>query len=156
MNVYFYCESENKKYVLLLTLKRFSHPHNAERIRDIIQSVIEEYKIPYNKIFYSITDNGSYMVKAFKIDWLLNSEDSENTNENELILTDSCNEIFYQIFEVIESDSEEFDNCEIDLNLHLENNEIKRLACHVHVLQRVINFVKKVHHSRTLSKKQSN
>ncbi len=53
-----------------LKYSNFSLKHKAENIRDQIKSIIEEYGIRYEKIFRVITDNGSNLVKTFKIEWL--------------------------------------------------------------------------------------
>jgi len=53
----------------LLSLVNINHPHTAERIKQAMEQVLDEWKIPREKILLVITDNGSNMIAAFKDDW---------------------------------------------------------------------------------------
>lgn len=83
VNCYFYDEKQEKKNVLILALKLFPHPHDAENIKKCLQKVIQEYEIDYKKIFKTITYNGSNMVKAFKLEWRNNNHSFDDEDKTE-------------------------------------------------------------------------
>ena len=70
---------ERKTFVI--GLKRMSGPHNAENIKDTIESIVNEYNFNKNKIVAVVCDEGSAFVRLFK--QLLHSLDEE-TLETEL------------------------------------------------------------------------
>ena len=63
-----------------MAVRRFESPHTGERIADLLQAVINEWNIPHCKVFRSLTDNGSNMVKAYN---LLSNDEEEDLEEDE-------------------------------------------------------------------------
>ena len=82
-----------------LRVKRFEQPHTGERIAELLQSILDQWDIPHHKVFHSLTDNGSNMVKAFK-----------------LLSTDETDEESSEVLSENELDSEQEDACD-DLGL---------------------------------------
>ena len=48
-------------------LKRLKQPHTGEQIAGLLLEIIDQWSISYHKVFCSLTDNGSNIVKTFKI-----------------------------------------------------------------------------------------
>jgi hypothetical protein len=139
ITAYFYDKTREIKYVLTLGLKLFPHPHKAENIRDQIKSIIEEYGIRYEKIFRVITDNGSNMVKTFKIEWLDMNEcdDIDIESDEDIDINEGIEEIDSNV------DENEFDSEETDLNSGFKEIKINRIGCVIHILQCVITVCNK-------------
>ncbi len=120
-------------------MKLFPHPHKAENIRDQIQSIIQEYDIKYEQIFRVITDNGSNMVKTFKIEWI-----EDNQSEDIDYEPDFEKEINLEFDDIDEEINEnEFDCEESELENEFKKVEIKRIPCVIHLLQCVISVCNK-------------
>ena len=49
-----------------LACRRFPGSHSFDRVAEIILEINEQYGLPVQKILYTITDNGSNFVKAFR------------------------------------------------------------------------------------------
>lgn len=136
INCYFYDENEKRKNVLVLALRLFPHPHSAENIKNLFQETIKEYEIEYEKIFKVITDNGSNMIKTFKIEWIdnRNSYDDEDCNLG-------CDMQLQDLLE--ESIENDFDNEENDLNEKFKKIKISRIPCVIHMIQCAIKTIEK-------------
>lgn len=139
VTAYFFDKIKKMKCVLTLGLKLFPHPHKAENIRDQIRAILDEYNIKYNQISRVITDNGSNMVKTFKIEWIDNKsfEDIEYELEKDLNIAEYVEE------DTEECDVNEFYNEENVLNSEFEKIKIKRISCVIHILQCIITACNK-------------
>ncbi|KAL4083894.1 hypothetical protein QTP88_029210 [Uroleucon formosanum] len=51
----------------ILACRRFRGAHTYDRIADILHNIYYKYNLDVNKVIATITDNGSNMVKAFKV-----------------------------------------------------------------------------------------
>ena len=80
---------DNKKKVICLVLKLFPYPHTAERVKDSIKRILNFYEIHNKDIVCAVTDNGSNMVKAFKIKW----ESDDDSDEKKLDLEVQSDEV---------------------------------------------------------------
>ena len=49
---------DKKRHSITLAVRRFESPHTGERIADLLRAIIDEWNIPYRKIFRSLSDNG--------------------------------------------------------------------------------------------------
>ena len=65
--VHFFTHHDKKKYSITLACRRFPSPHTGDRIAELLESVLDEWEIPKEKVFRSLTDNGSYMIRAFNL-----------------------------------------------------------------------------------------
>ena len=134
VNCYFYDEKQEKKNVLILALKLFPHPHYAENIKKCLQKVIQEYNIDYEKIFKTITYNGSNMVKAFKLEWRNNNHSFDDEDKTEFEFEQDFDE---------EELTDDFDDEENNLNREFKRIKIKRIPCVNHLLQCAIKTCEK-------------
>jgi len=138
ISAYFYDKTNESKAVLTLALKLFPHPHKAENIRDIFQSVLTEYGIKHENIFRVITDNGSNMVKTFKIEW----KDDEDSDDFDYYSKEE--NLDYDIEDIEEDINEnEFDFEESELDTKFSECKIQRIGCFIHILQCVIKVCNK-------------
>uniref|UniRef100_A0A1X7V3K2 DUF659 domain-containing protein n=1 Tax=Amphimedon queenslandica TaxID=400682 RepID=A0A1X7V3K2_AMPQE len=55
-----------KHHSICLALKRFPSLQIGTRIAELLQNIIDEWKLPKEKLFRVLTDNGSNMVAALK------------------------------------------------------------------------------------------
>ncbi|KAI2644644.1 E3 SUMO-protein ligase ZBED1 [Labeo rohita] len=106
---------DSKAEHILLNLKQMVHPHTANSIVTLVEECTEEWGIRKEKIIMIITDNGSNMVSAFRVEEEDTSSDENDSNKD--------------------SDEEE----EADERY----GTLERTPCVVHTLQLVVNMVKK-------------
>ncbi|RXN30449.1 zinc finger BED domain-containing 4-like protein [Labeo rohita] len=106
---------DSKAEHILLNLKQMVHPHTANSIVTLVEECTEEWGILKEKIIMIITDNGSNMVSAFRVEEEDTSSDENDSNKD--------------------SDEEE----EADERY----GTLERTPCVVHTLQLVVNMVKK-------------
>jgi hypothetical protein len=133
ISAYFYDKNIESKTILTLGLKQFPHPHNAERIKAVIESILTDYEIPLAKVFRFISDNGSNMVKTFKLEW------KEVDESEEFNLIEEDNDLESDLEDIDEDfDEEEFETEEVELNSKLSEIKIVRMGCFIHILQCVI------------------
>ena len=55
----FFSRQDHRCHKVILAVKRMPHPHNAENIREILNEVLQEWRIPSTKVVVVITDTGS-------------------------------------------------------------------------------------------------
>ena len=135
---------DKKRHSITLAVRRFESPHTGERIADLLRAIIDEWKIPYHKVFRSLTDNGSNIVKAFN---LLSNDEEEEENESvgvpseeKLYPDDDCDDSDSECLDDEASIEEEaikqFEQCENDHVIAFLG--WKRNSCFVHTLQLVV------------------
>ena len=66
--------ASHKRHNVTLAVKRVPSPHTGEEVLKIVLQIFKDWNIPNHKIGSIITDNGSNMVKAFKILQLQNKK----------------------------------------------------------------------------------
>ena len=79
-----------------MAVRRFESPHTGERIANLLQAVINEWNIPHYKVFHSLTDNGSNMVKAFS---LLSNDKEEDLEEDKSTGVPREDELYHDEFD---------------------------------------------------------
>ena len=131
----------------MLAVSRLPPSHNAEKILDTVNSVLEQWSIPKNKVFRILTDNGSNMVAAFKS---LHTDASDNDSDEEdfadhVTLDDDLD------FDAAQESGNELSD-EYDLEPIPENDAIafnhdsvfttayKRISCFIHTMQLVVKI----------------
>ncbi|KAL1276844.1 hypothetical protein QQF64_036467 [Cirrhinus molitorella] len=108
---------DSKAEHILLNLKQMVHPHTANSIITLVEECTEEWGIPKEKIIMIITDNGSNMVSAFRVE-----EEDTSSDEND------------------SKDSDEEEEAD-ERSVYME--PWRGPQCVVHTLQLVVNMVKK-------------
>jgi len=63
---HFYCSKDHRRHNVTLAVHRMRLNHTGENIRELVESVLEEWEIPPSKISAILTDNGSNMISAFQ------------------------------------------------------------------------------------------
>ena len=139
LTAHFFCRRDLKRHVATIAVRRLPHPHTADNIKTLMDTVLLEWEIPLNKVEVVITDNASNMVKAFKLALESSCEDGEVEEEEEE------DEI---VDENIDFEEKEFDH-DITFKFYC-----KRVGCFAHTLQLVMQkfnqdqfkpLLKKVH-----------
>ena len=80
ITAHYFSHQDKQRHNITLAVSRLPPPHNAEKILDTVNSVLEQWSIPKNQVFRILTDNGSNMVAAFKS---LHTEASDNDSDEE-------------------------------------------------------------------------
>ena len=135
---------DKKRHSITLAVRRFESPHTGERIADLLRAVINEWNIPHYKVFHSLTDNGSNMIKAYN---LLSNDEEEDLKEDEsTVHPDENDESDDSASEHLDDDNDhepsteetikQFEQCEDDHRSTLCG--WKRNSCFVHTLQLVV------------------
>uniref|UniRef100_A0A1X7SXK3 HAT C-terminal dimerisation domain-containing protein n=1 Tax=Amphimedon queenslandica TaxID=400682 RepID=A0A1X7SXK3_AMPQE len=141
-----------------LAVKRFTHPHTAERVLQITRDVLRDWEIDVIRVSRIVTDNGSNMVAAFREDSQVILEEKEDENaerEEEEVIEEVIEQVIEEVMEeVIEEapvdddeiesavddtlvleEIEAFDNAEIQHDSVFSS--LNRLSCFSHTLQLV-------------------
>lgn len=63
-----FCNLKKAPVHIMLQLVELDHPHTAHSIKVVVDTCLEDWGIPKEKVLTFITDNGSNMVAAFKDD----------------------------------------------------------------------------------------
>ena len=136
-----------------LAVRKIQSPHTADRIEEVVRQVLEEWKIPQEKIRAILTDNGSNITAAFR-HWLYVTQEvdreSEEEEEEELgsvvasaspsgqsTETESVDEAEDTHTSDIEQEIEDYDQRELSFEMAFSLH--KRLSCFNHTLQLVVN-----------------
>ena len=105
---------------------RIRHPHTAD-IRRIVDEVLREWKISVCNVMAILTDNASYMVKAFQQKMEDTLRDDDTTDESDQESDDVCEP----------GAEEDFKTREMDYDRAFQLF-CKRLSCFAHTLQPVV------------------
>ena len=80
VTAHFFSQRDHRRHNVTIAVCRIPSPHIGEHIREIIDEVLAEWELPTNKIGAILTDNGSNMLKAFRIQCEdLQAQDENNT-----------------------------------------------------------------------------
>ena len=154
---------------MAIAVRRFESPHTAERVTQLVDNILDEWKIPFYKVFHILTDNGSNMLAAFKQDLQLhNDELIHDTPDLEIIdVTDEDNEsneiaegeetaaedTFIALGQNQQDHSANYEECEVQHDINLASYQ--RVSCFIHTLQLVVHTYDKSSHLRsTMTKAQ--
>ena len=77
---------------MTIAVRRFESPHTAEYVMQLVDNILDEWKIPCYKIFRILTDNGSNMLAAFKHDLQLHDDEELNDDMEVIDVTDEDND----------------------------------------------------------------
>ncbi|XP_055343649.1 E3 SUMO-protein ligase ZBED1-like [Paramacrobiotus metropolitanus] len=162
-----------------LAVRSLRRPHTASRIKAMVYQIIEEWKIPRDRFFIIVTDNGANMTAGFKevsLD-LIDEEDSEavaeanqecealattavlNASMDEEALSESVEQGLATSEPstpadpdaVIREEMQDYDAQEADHDATFD--EIQRIPCFNHLLQCVVRSFDTVKECRDIIKK---
>ena len=120
---HFYSRRDHRRHCVTLAVRRMPSPHTGEKIREVVDEVLEEWNISPSRVLATLTDNGSNMLVAFRPKLTDSSDDDDSELEDE---TEPD----------IVSDLEDFEENEIDHEVAFV--ALKRVSCFAHTLQLVV------------------
>jgi len=113
VNVHCFTFNNKKCHSITLVVRRFESPYTGERTADLLRAIIDEWKTSHYKVFRSLTDNGSNIVRAFN---LLSINEEEN-DETTIILNEDEH---HDDSEKLNSESETTDDEEVSVEKDFE------------------------------------
>lgn len=165
VTVHLFLPDDNQRHSITLAVKVFEQPHTGERIATLLLSILDEWEIPYWKVFRSLSDNRSNIVKAFHIlqDQTNSGNDDDSIQQNhdesaiELIesgdqllsggeFSDEDSNTISDDVSLLSYSSDEirqFEDYESDHNRALISNGFRRCSCFTHTLQLVVKEFEK-------------
>ena len=66
ITAHYFTSNDMKRHSVCIALRSFTSPHTGERISELVDTIVDEWKIDRFKLFRALTDNGSNMITAFK------------------------------------------------------------------------------------------
>jgi hypothetical protein len=131
LTAHFFSFTDQKLHHPTLAVRQLDHPHTGEAISTLTYAIIEEWGIPLSKLQFIVTDNGSNMLKAFKI--------VQSVNDDEEILDELANEDEESGDEVCEFEQQENNSSEAFKQLASKKPAgLQRVSCFSHTLQLVV------------------
>ena len=82
ITAHFFTRSDHKRHNATLAVRLLPSPHTADRIEEMVRTILQEWSISEQKISTIVTDNGSNMVAAFK-NWLHIADEQDSETEDE-------------------------------------------------------------------------
>ena len=160
--VHFFAKQQRQHATL--AVRNIYGSHTALNILSVLKEVMMEWSIPKEAIGKVITDNGSNMLKAFRIFQNMTHEEQPATveiNDDDLFVVDSEDEDGQKEDEANENDDddesndelgeddcgaddiardiEEFDDKEESFDTVFSSEDYERLSCFAHTLQLVVS-----------------
>lgn len=157
VTAHFFSQQDRSRYSITLAAARLPSPHTAISILDTIVEVLAKWEIPNSKIFRVLTDNGSNMVAAFKLNRVeqcigetadceiridvddTNLETASNTDEAQASDMDDDSYIIMQHDINVSTEVSEFEENERD-HSSVFSLTFKRISCFVHTLQLIVKI----------------
>lgn len=108
-------------------------PHAAEHIRQLVEEILDECKLPHDKISVILTDSGSNMVAAFRrrvevVEGESGADEHEEEEEEEQEDDDDGG--------LVDIEVDDFERKELDHEVTFLS--FNRLSCFAHLLQLVV------------------
>ena len=120
-----FSRKDHRRHCVTLAVRRMPSPHSANRIREVVNAILEEWDIPTSKVAVVVRDNGSNMVAAFRT--IVASPTEEDDSEDDDSEDDSEDDS--------KDDYDDFDECELEHDEAFES--MSRIGCFAHTLQLV-------------------
>ena len=149
---HYFNHQDNKRHQVTLAVRRFPSPHTADRLLEVFESVILDWKISHSKVYRVLTDNGSNIVAAFKRNVYESCQSTNSESENEKS-DDELENIGDEEEEENETDDHddieqvkeglrnEMQQCEeLEDEHHAAFFQYKRISCAIHTLQLVVKL----------------
>lgn len=127
VTAHFYNRQTHELNRILLGLRRIQHPKTADRIRQLVLDLLNEWEIPESKVWRIITDNAKNMEKAFH-----SSCDDYTGVESVPVLYEEGDPNLDESFD--EDIEEEYYNGKDDSQFQEAFDKQKHLACFLHTL----------------------
>lgn len=125
ITAHFFSRKDNRKHSATLAVRRMTSAHTGLHIREAVDSVLSEWDIHPSKIIASITDNGSNIIAAFRMDRQTEDEHDESSE-----VEDDYNKY-------CEADRIDYDTLELDHAMSFST--LNRVSCFAHTLQLVVS-----------------
>ena len=77
ITAHFFSRSDHKRHRVTIAVKRMPSPRTANRVSELVKTVLQEWEIPEEKVGSVLTDNDSNMVAAFKQQVCSTNEDMD-------------------------------------------------------------------------------
>lgn len=123
VTAHFFSRKDHRRHSATLAVRRMPQQHTGENIRELVQSILDEWEIPPSKVSATLTDNGSNMVAAFRPQIIENDDDGEDDMES---AEDADLPSLVEEFEEKEEDHE------------IAFYGLNRVSCFAHTLQLVV------------------
>ena len=143
ITAHFFSRSDHKRHRVTIAVKRMPSPHTADRVSELVKTVLQDWEIPEEKVGSVLTDNGSNMVAAFKQQVCSADEDDidgrESTAEESNDMYDTemeTGETETRLADEVQKEIDDFDDKEIEHNVAF--CQFSRMSCFAHTLQLVI------------------
>ena len=121
VTAHFYCSKDHRRHNVTIAVHRMQLNHTGENIRELVESVLEEWEIPPSKISAILTDNGSNMISAFR----------PQAIKDEVIIRTS------RVVMMLLSLVRDFEEKESDLEIAFSG--LNRISCFAYTLQLVVH-----------------
>ena len=153
--------AKDRKFTATLAVRSIEGSHTRDNIFSIFKTVLEEWQIDRVSVEKVLTDNGSNMLKAFRImaaDFTENDE-FENEDGNSIIeISEEDNEDIPDLDngsesgdDIVESEEDvpkevmDCERSEADFDTAFTSRSFERLSCFPHTLQLVVSKFDEVH-----------
>ena len=143
ITAHFFSRSDHKRHRVTIAVKRMPSPHTADRVSELVKTMLQDWEIPEEKVGSVLTDNGSNMVAAFKQQVCSTDEDDmdgrESTAEESNDMYDTemeTGETETRLADEVQKEIDDFDDKEIEHNVAF--CQFSRMSCFAHTLQLVI------------------
>ena len=124
---HFFSRKDHRRHSATLAVRRMPQQHTGENIRELVESILDEWEIPPSKISATLTDNGSNMIAAFRPQIIESDDDVEDESDRDMESGEDAD---------LSSLVQEFEEKEQDHEVAFYG--LNRVSCFAHTLQLVV------------------
>ena len=132
ITAHFFSRKDHRRHCVTLAVRRMVSAHTGAYIRKVVDEVLGEWEIHPTKVLASLTDNGSNMVAAFRVQLQVLQDDEDDEEDEEENMEE-------QELEEQESDFESIDFEDRECDQAIAFHSLGRISCFAHTLQLVVN-----------------
>ena len=129
ITTHFYSKKDHRRHSVTLAVRRIPSPHTGDNIRELVETVLDEWDIPQSKVYATLTDNGSNMLAAFRPCVLESDDDDEGDVDDS---TDWDGDTVPDVTSLVV----DYEQHEVDHELSFYS--LNRVSCFSHTLQLVV------------------